>query len=274
MEKPVEKPVENPVVNHVPINITNPFIEDVWDVSYRIQMHNLQLQTKLIETIKEELKFPPFLRGKSESERKYQIEYNINIIVGNILKNIKSNENQYKITGMIIENLSIYEKLALTHSSSEKKMFELVKEACKVLSNELEGDISSISNNSVVDICIEEINEKEKEKVSDNKEKPKIYKFSKEEVIDYKRSLYEAQEKFFATCIPKKIMDEKNNIINIIDISDDVIQFGKYKFSKNHYMNNQYFQKRLISKYKNTFNVKNVQIEKDDKLLFKIIYTD
>jgi hypothetical protein len=104
-------------------------------------------------------------------------------------------------------------------------------------------------------------NEKKDYKSYDEK---KDYKYSVDQVLKYKKALVDAQEIFFESCMPTKeeISEAKNSIqyiknwqgvVKRVSTVENDISVGDLKFSKLHYLNNVYFQKRLINKYKTYF---------------------
>lgn len=255
---------------------------DQWNMALEFFKMYEQIQTKMmktaLETISTELKYPTYLRGKTEEQRHYEINSRIhscNFNYYNIIKNnMKIDITCEQLTSKVIENLNLDDKIKLSLDQEELKT--IVEKICKENSKQIESEtqdeddddetnsISSIEEKSVTDIKSESSN-----------------KFSYEERQKHKRSLNEAQEIFMKICTPtdKQIIEFKSNICQVknwqgvihkIDISNDSLEVDGYTFSKKHYLNNVFFQKRLKTRYYTLFNPKSIGLifpKNDNKFL-------
>lgn len=199
-----------------------------------------------------------------------------------------------EIKNKMIETCSSLELLSFTeeynYSTFKKKVLDLFnliseskknievkpKEATKLLYSEnsvfknISPGLNTVPNVSSPKENSEPINVPEKnEEVSNGtdtstNDKETENKYTVDQVIAYKTALVEAQEKFFVECLPTKEEIEENInkfqsskeqiFVKKISTVDDDIKIGNFKFSKFHYLNNEFFQKRLIKKYESIFS--------------------
>ena len=102
--------------------------------------------------------------------------------------------------------------------------------------------------------------------------------FTFEQREEHKAALHAAQEKFYDMCKPNE--DEANDLkekvkpltnwedcIKRINVSDDAIVIDdKYTFSKKHFLNNTWFQKRMKKDYGKMYEM-NIRIHMDKTFL-------
>lgn len=311
---------------------------DLWSMWHDIFAQQHIMFGKFLEKIKEELKYPPVLRGKSDDIRKNEICEKLFPIIDSILKETKDErfkKNQWhesmtptKVTGMINEAHTPMELLSYFEAPTFPTLRTMIDEACEVLvdfktkkevKETIKEEVNPVKKEEVSPVKKEEVKPVKKEEnktvkkeevkvvktvekkdaiseqtdetdsiesdssdddssVEDepsrekNKSKTQYNKFTVDQVLEYKKALVEAQEKFFDSCMPTKseINEVKDNIQYIknwsgvakrVSTVKDEILVGTHKFSKSHYLNNTYFQKRLIKKYQTYFpNVTGVKL--------------
>ena len=266
--------------------------KDQWDVAFEFLKVQQTILMNSLNVVSNELKFPYFLRGKSDEQRNNEINDRLFKVVNDILIKIKEErqvKNEWidimtpgKITGMIIQSEDIQSKIKLMTDISE--ITTLVNQACDILFKEnktikIVSDIkksdSDIKKSVPVDIKKTDAVPQKKEPVAEkttsssqnNDDSPKI--FTIDERIDHKKNLVAGQEVFFKSCLPteeevekiKEIIKTNKNwsgYVHKIDISEDEIKINNHSFSKKQYINNVFFQKRLKTKFYQIFNPKNI----------------
>ena len=277
---------------------------DQWNMAFEIFKMQEHIQSKMIktalETISIELKYPTYLRGKTEEQRHYEINSRIhscNFNYYNIIKNnMKIDITCEQLTSKVIENLNLDDKIKLSYNQEELKT--IVEKICKENSKQIESETpvvdKKIDNDDNDDDDKDDDDDDDKDDDDDDDETNSIEentnvdnksdstnKFSYEERNKHKRALVEAQEIFMKICTPtdKQITEFKTNIsqvknwqgvIHKIDISNDNLEVDGYTFSKKHYLNNIFFQKRLKTRYYTLFNPKSIGLifpKNDNKFL-------
>jgi hypothetical protein len=253
-----------------------------------------------LNVVSNELKFPYFLRGKSDEQRNNEINDRLFKVVNDILIKIKEErqvKNEWidimtpgKITGMIIQSEDIQSKIKLMTDISE--ITTLVNQACDILFKENKKTIKIESasekdtvlenkkttpDNKKTTLDIKKTTPDIKKTTPDIKNESVLQKkdgskiFTIDERIDHKKNLVEGQEVFFKSCLPSDeeveeikeiIKTDKNWSGNVykIDISEDEIKINNHSFSKKQYINNVFFQKRLKTKFYQIFNPKNISL--------------
>lgn len=277
-----------PITNSVPITHNSAFSNpnpvypnqnftsnDIWTTWLYITELQHQSTGKMLENIKHELKFPVSLRGKPENVRKNEIYNNLVPNIKNILTDLEthSEDDRKEIINMIYKTQTSLELFGLTDPTSLRNKVIEVRDifwegkdkSDKVLPSQTKTSFNGTSQNcpdTIEEVSGESDNENTKN--NDNIDENKQYKYTLDENIIYKKSLVEAQEKFFEECIlnEKEIDEIKNNLqtfndakieIKKVNVVDDDIVIGNHKFSKSHYLSNPFFQKRLKKKYESIF---------------------
>jgi len=259
------------MINKTNINNQN---KDQWDVAFEFLKVQQTILMNSINVVSNELKYPYFLRGKSDEQRNSEINDRLFKIINDILIIIKEErqvKNEWidtmtpgKITGMIIQSEDIQSKITLLTNISE--ITSRINDVCDILIEENKKTIKIVSA-SKKDTETKETTSNNKNKSPEKKDDSKI--FTIDERIDHKKNLVAGQEVFFKSCLPtdeevekiKEIIKTNKNwsgYVHKIDISEDEIKINNYSFSKKQYINNVFFQKRLKTKFYQIFNPKNI----------------
>lgn len=283
------KPIINKAVDFLDefkiqmINKTNDQNKDQWEIAFEFLKVQQTILTNSLNVVSNELKYPHFLRGKSDVQRNTEINDRLFKIVDNILIKIKENrvkENKWiddmtpgKITGMIIQNEDIQSKISLLTNISDMTshindscdiLFQENKKTIKIVSTVLEKKVESKVSQKIAEPILQKTESKVSQKADDSS---KI--FTIDERIEHKKNLVAGQEVFFKSCLPTEEAVEKikeliktnknwSGYVHKIDISEDEININNHSFSKKQYINNVFFQKRLKTKFYQIFNPKNI----------------
>ncbi|NDB87308.1 MAG: hypothetical protein EB127_32190, partial [Alphaproteobacteria bacterium] len=133
---------QNPSAGY-PKNMYLQSTNDIWSIWHDYFVQQYMIVGTLLEKFKEELKYPPVLRGKSDDIRKNEICENLFKIIDSILKETKDErvkKNQWydnmtptKVTGMIAEAHTPMELLSFFDGPTFPTLRKIIDEACEVL---------------------------------------------------------------------------------------------------------------------------------------------
>lgn len=230
------------------INKTNDHNKDQWEIAFEFLKVQQTILTNSLNVVSNELKYPYFLRGKSDEQRNIEINDRLYKIVDDILIKIKDarvKENKWidimtpgKITGMIISSDDMHSRIKLLTNISEITnqinescdiLFQENKKTIKIVASDIKKSDSDIKKSAPVDIkkstpsadikktdAVPQKKEPVPEKITSSSQKnddsPKI--FTIDERIDHKKNLVAGQEVFFKSCLPTE--DEVEKIKEII----------------------------------------------------------
>jgi len=253
-------------------------------------LENLRIQYGLIKhsikLIEYEMGFPPELRGKTPEEKDDIISKTVYDITVEHLAKIKpilinckkwvDTIKPTKITGMILENCTLKEKYQ--RSSNKDEVCKLVMQACDVLYDAFTPNTQKAKPSPPKkEITITQEPASVAPVACATNEKHDVT-FTFEQRTEHKAALHAAQEKFYDMCKPNE--DEANDLkekvkpladwedcIKRINVSDDAIVIeDKYTFSKKHFLNNTWFQKRMKKDYGKMYEM-NIRIHMDKTFL-------
>ena len=253
---------------------------------------------KMIEQIKEEIKLPVFLRGKTDSDKE---EIIFEKILGKI--NTITKEDNGKIINSIIQSNNIQNLISIIDDNT--KLTNLINNTIKSITESdviievattptiasttasttpvaptIAPSVASTTVSSVAPTTIPSVASTTVPSVAPITI-PTTTKVTKTFSGNHKTNLNKGQDEFFnefsidANTIKKikemiKSTKEKEILIKNINISNDKITIGDHSFSKKHYFSQKFFKTRVITYYRDIFDGKYIKVSDNDSDIITI----
>ena len=240
---------------------------DVWQITLDVRMKEYELLGKLIEGMKDEIKLPIYLRGKSLSDKQQIMSEKI---ISKIKEIISSSKNE-KMFSPSEENIQKIIDIMMTKQTlvtifNDKTNDSIINAINFILNKEKECDKVEVASSRGTSVC-----EDEKDEVSTKVvKKPSMFNnFSQFKKFDnsdsYKDALFRGQEMLLNEFklskdeidkINKDLSSQGDGTFNIhsVDIKNDKIIIDKHEFSKKHYLTNKWFSSQIINYYREYFD--------------------
>ena len=265
--KPVEVMTESsPGFRVTSISTSLPVTEidaiDVWQITLSVRMKEYELLGKLIEEMKEEIKLPIYLRGKSLVDKQQIMSEKIISKIKEFISSSK-NENMFTPSEENIQKIIdiMMTKQTLVTIFNDKTNDTIINAINFILNKDKECDKVQVPSTRCTSVC-----EDEKEEVVTTKVLKKPFQFKNFDNSDsYKDALFRGQEMLLNEFklskdeidkIKKDLSSQGDGTFNIhsVDIKNDKIIIDKHEFSKKHYLTNRWFINQIVNYYREDFD--------------------